>query len=179
MKKIAMITVIGLFFFSCKSETKTTEEKSEVTAETVSKKVTEDISKDIAYNSFGMAINSTDALTAERMIQNYNNVKIGDTLNTKMKGKISEVCSKKGCWMKLDMGNDQIVRVTFKDYGFFMPLDASGNVIVNGKAFISETSVEDLKHYAEDAGKSVEEIAAITTPEKTFGFLADGVLIEK
>ena len=81
--------------------------------------------------------------------------------------------------MKLDMGNEQIVRVTFKDYGFFMPLDASGNVIVNGKAFVSETSVEDLRHYAEDAGNSVEEIAAIISPERTYSFIADGVLLEE
>ena len=112
------------------------------------------------------------------MLSTYNTLKIGDTIATKMSGKISEVCSKKGCWMKLDMGNEQIVRVTFKDYGFFMPLDASGNTIVNGKAFVSETSVSDLKHFAEDAGKTPEEIAAITSPQKTFGFVADGVLIE-
>lgn len=163
--------VVMLSFFSCKNETKTLEENN--------KKAVETVNKDIAYNSFGKTISSTDALQAERMMEHYSNIKAGDTLKAKVSGKIAEVCSKMGCWMKLDMGNEQIVRVTFKDYGFFMPLDASGNVIVNGKAFVSETSVEDLKHYAEDAGKSTEEIAAITTPEKTFGFLADGVLIEK
>jgi len=113
------------------------------------------------------------------MMVHYESMKAGDTVNAKMKGTISEVCSKKGCWMKLDMGNDKIVRVTFKDYGFFMPLDASGEVIVNGKAFVNETSVEDLKHYAEDAGKSVDEIAKITEPELTLSFEADGVLLKK
>ena len=79
--------------------------------------------------------------------------------------------------MKLDMGNDKIVRVTFKDYGFFMPLDATGEVVVNGIAYVKETSVADLKHYAEDAGKSAEEIAKITEPEVTMSFEADGVLL--
>ena len=104
-------------------------------------------------------------------------MKVGDTLNTKLKGAITEVCSKKGCWMKLDIGNDKIVRVTFKDYGFFMPLDATGEVVVNGIAYVKEISVADLKHYAEDAGKSAEEIAKITEPEVTMSFEADGVLL--
>ena len=81
--------------------------------------------------------------------------------------------------MKLDLGNDQEIRVTFKDYGFFMPLNAEGDVIINGKAFITETSVEDLRHYAEDAGKSKEEIDAITETERTFAFEADGVLLKQ
>jgi hypothetical protein len=109
----------------------------------------------------------------------YNEMKAGDTLMVKTTGKIQEVCSKKGCWMKLDMGDDQVVRVTFKDYGFFMPLNADGEVIIHGNAYVSETSVDDLKHYAEDAGKSQEEIDAITSPERTFAFVADGVLLKE
>ena len=60
-----------------------------------------------------------------------------------------------------------------------MPLNAEGEVIINGKAFLKETSVDDLRHYAEDAGKTAEEIAAITQPEKTFAFEADGVLLKQ
>ncbi|MEM9680655.1 MAG: DUF4920 domain-containing protein, partial [Bacteroidota bacterium] len=125
---------------------------------------------------YGMEINDNDALSMDRMVEHYANMKVGDTVDAKMTGVITDVCSKKGCWMKLDMGEGKTVRVKFKDYGFFVPTDASGEVVVNGKAFVSETSVEDLQHYAEDAGKSAEEIAAITEPEKTYGFIADGVL---
>ena len=95
-----------------------------------------------------------------------------------MKGKIVDVCAKKGCWMTLDMG-EETVMVRFKDYGFFVPTDASGEVVINGKAFVNEISVDDLKHYAEDAGKSAEEIAKITEPEITMSFEADGVLLKK
>jgi len=52
-------------------------------------------------------------------------------------------------------------------------------VIVEGKVFINEVPVEELQHYAEDAGKTPEEIAAITEPEKTFSFEADGVLLRQ
>ena len=48
---------------------------------------------------------------------------------------------------------------------------------LSGKAYITETSVDDLQHYAEDAGKSQEEIAAITSPKLTYNLEADGVLL--
>ena len=81
--------------------------------------------------------------------------------------------------MTIDInGKDQIM-VKFKDYGFFMPLNAEGEVVMNGKAYVSETSVEELRHYAEDAGKSEEEIAAITDPKFEYGFEADGVLLKQ
>ena len=105
-------------------------------------------------------------------------MKIGDTINAKMTGKINEVCSTKGCWMRLDLEGEEVM-VRFKDYGFFMPLNATGEVVINGKAFIDEISVNDLRHFAEDAGKSKEEIEAITKPETTYSFLADGVLLKE
>ena len=167
MKKVILLLALSISILACKEEAKTAETQ------------TEDVKEEMAYTAIGMEINDEDALSTDRMMERYKSMEVGDTINAKMKGKITEVCSKKGCWMKLDMGNDEEVRVTFKDYGFFMPLDAEGDVIVNGKAYVAETSIDDLKHYAEDAGKSSEEIAAITTPEKTYGFLADGVLLEK
>ena len=44
-------------------------------------------------------------------------------------------------------------------------------------AQLKETSVKQLKHYAEDAGKSKEEIAKITEPKKEVIFVAKGVLV--
>ena len=52
-------------------------------------------------------------------------------------------------------------------------------MIVNGRAFVTKVPVEELKHYAKDSGKSEEEIAAITEPEFTYAFEADGVLLKE
>jgi hypothetical protein len=41
------------------------------------------------------------------------------------------------------------------------------------------TSVAELQHYAEDAGKSKEEIAKITEPKLELTFVADGVIVKK
>ena len=104
-------------------------------------------------------------------------MQLSDTLSTTTKGVIRDVCSKKGCWMTLGLFGGEELMVRFKDYDFFVPLNASGQVIINGKAFISQTSVPDLKHYAEDSGLSKSEIESITKPKITYSFIADGVIL--
>jgi len=103
-----------------------------------------------------------------------------DSANVKLEGVIVETCEKKGCWMTAKMNDGSDMRVTFKDYGFFVPKDG-----VEGKTFIAQgvakktiTDVETLKHFAEDAGKSPEEIASITEPKEEITFIATGVAIE-
>lgn len=129
------------------------------------------------YFSFGDTFEANQVLTVDEVVQNIEHQT--DTMQVTLKGTIKEVCSKKGCWMTLPLANGDEVMVRFKDYGFFMPLDAKGEVIINGKAYLSETSVADLQHYAEDSGASEEDIAAITSPKKTYNFEADGVLLAK
>jgi hypothetical protein len=170
MKNLILLFVFSLVIISCKNDKQTTEQEVVVEGE---------LNEELAYASFGMEINDANALTSERMMEHYKSLKPGDTLNSKMTAKINEVCSKKGCWMTLDMGGKNEVMVKFKDYGFFMPLNAEGEVVVNGKAYVTETSVDELRHYAEDAGKSKEEIEAITEPKRTYSFEADGVLLKQ
>ncbi len=104
-----------------------------------------------------------------------------DTLKSKVRAVVKEACTQKGCWMILDMGNGKEMRVSFKDYGFFVPTEGmeGRTVVVDGYAYTDTISVENLRHFAEDAKKSASEIAAITQPEIGMGFTADGVIIEK
>ena len=91
---------------------------------------------------------------------------------------VAEVCQMKGCWMKLRRENGQDVMVKFKDYALFMPQDIVGKeVVLRGVARYETMSVDELRHYAEDAGKSQAEIEAITQPSEALSFEADGVLI--
>jgi hypothetical protein len=81
--------------------------------------------------------------------------------------------------MDLDLENGETMTVRFKDYGFFVPKDADGRIaIIEGWAKKDTTSVELLRHYAEDAGKTKEEIEAITEPEIGYSFEAKGVIIK-
>ena len=106
-----------------------------------------------------------------------------DTIQTQLHGKVEAVCLVKGCWMNLvstEADETESIFVKFKDYGFFMPLDLAGSeVIVEGIAYREITTVDELKHYAEDEGLSAEEIAKITEPAEELKFMADGVIILK
>lgn len=96
----------------------------------------------------------------------------------KIKGKVEEVCQKKGCWMIMKLDNGDDLRVTFKDYKIFVPKDLGGkDVVLDGFAYMDTVSVDDLKHFAEDGGKSKEEIARITEPKVQLAYEAKGVVV--
>lgn len=101
-----------------------------------------------------------------------------DSVRVKLVGQASAVCQARGCWLTLPTADGRQMRVRFRDYAFFVPKDLSGHrVIVSGWAHRSTVPKEDLQHYAQDAGKSDQEIAAITHGEQELTFLADGVLV--
>jgi hypothetical protein len=165
MKNIFTLLFAILLIFSCKDNQQSTV-------------VVEAENTDMAYVSFGDQIEADNAILASEMAEKFKSMQVGDSVTSKMIAKVDEVCQAKGCWMRLDLGTDAQVMVKFKDYGFFMPKNIAGqDVIINGKAYVTEVSVEEQRHYLEDAGKSEEEIAAIVEPKKTYSFEADGVLL--
>ena len=102
-----------------------------------------------------------------------------DSVITKVHGEVLGVCKKKGCWMDVDLGDGKNMTVRFKDYGFFVPMNSEGRTaIMSGVAKVDTQSVEWLRHKAFDAGKSQEEIDAITEPTVKITFLADGVIMQ-
>tara|TARA_B100000989_G_C19131164_1_gene299397 strand:+ start:66 stop:509 length:444 start_codon:yes stop_codon:yes gene_type:complete len=101
-----------------------------------------------------------------------------EKFNTSFKAKVTDVCQVKGCWMKLDIGNDNQVMVNFKDYGFFVPKDIKGKeVIVSGEAYMRNISVEELRHYARDRGESESSIQEINDPKEILSLKANGVIL--
>lgn len=137
--------------------------------------ITED---NITAKSFGTTIDAADAIAYEELLVR---IEKEDSVVTKVEGIVNSVCKAKGCWINLESaanpGKDMMF-VKFKDYAFFMPKECEGQkVIMSGKAYKEETSVDELRHYAEDEGKSEEDIAAITEPVVELKFMADGVLL--
>ncbi len=161
MKKLIFLLAISLSIFSCKNNSKPTADTSE-------------------YVAFGTKISEVDVLTFADMAKKYETLKSGDTVNAKFESTINAVCKKKGCWMTMNLGNEKEAFVKFNDYAFFVPKNADkSQAIVSGKAFVSIESVDKMKHYAKDAGKSQAAIDSIIAPKKTYSFMADGVLIKK
>lgn len=99
----------------------------------------------------------------------------GKTQEVRVDGKVLKVCKKKGCWLVLSEGEKQ-VRVTFKDYAFFVPKDsADRRARVQGTLKEEVLSVKDARHYLKDEGASKEEIAKVKAPVKSWSFVASGV----
>lgn len=164
MKKITLVAALALLFTHCKKQ-------EEITPEAIEPEAT--------YSTFGAEITKDGAMDIAEMTQKFKNMNEGDTLAVKFKSTILNVCQKKGCWMQMDLEGDKEALVRFTDYGFFVPLDASEQEsIVEGRAFLKIRTVDDLKHEAKDAGRTPEEIEAITEPEVTYYIQADGVLIK-
>ena len=172
MKILATIFLIALTIMSCK-EQEGANDNAFAKAETAINTLQDE------YVSYGAQITPENSLTKSEVTERYAALAEGDTTIVKFEAPINEVCASKGCWMRLDIANEEQVFVKFKDYGFFVPTDTkNGTAIVEGKAYLEEVSVEELRHMAEDAGKSKEEIAAITKPERELRFMADGVLLK-
>jgi hypothetical protein len=126
--------------------------------------------------TFGEAITADGAVTYGDMLTQMQSA---DSVKVKVKGTVKAVCQAKGCWMNINDGATAgETFVQFKDYGFFMPKDIAGReVVIEGYAYKDLTSVEDLRHFAEDEGKSKEEIEAITQPKEELKFMASGVIL--
>lgn len=124
---------------------------------------------------FGEKISPKKAMKFKKL---HKKMQKTDGMNdVKVRGTVTSVCQAKGCWMTI-AEDDKEMFVKFKDYGFFMPKDIDGReVIMEGTAYREVVSVDELRHLAEDAGKSEEEIAKITEPKEELQFLAHGVIL--
>lgn len=130
------------------------------------------------YTSYGDIITPDQAMSMADFEKAATEV---DSMEVKLTAEIIQSCTKKGCWMTVKTTNGTPMMVRFRDYGFFVPKEGleGKEVVMQGRARKEVTDVNMLRHYAEDAGKSEEEIAAITEPEIGWKFEADGVLIKE
>lgn len=161
-----------VFSFSSNAQTKTKKSKAKAPVGTTLN------AKD--YALFGEKFQMNNVISNKQMLAKYGTLKKGDSVLVKFSSTIKEVCKKKGCWMQMDLSNGEKAFVRFKDYGFFVPLNADNSeAVVYGYAFLDVVSIDELKHYAKDAGKSQEEINKITKPEVTYAVTASGVYIKK
>jgi hypothetical protein len=125
---------------------------------------------------YGKQIDETGAISMTELVKMLGD---GKEKHVKVYGKITEVCQVKGCWMLIDKGDGTTMRVKFKDYGFFVPKTCAGKTaVMEGRAYFRTATVNELRHYAEDAGKTKEEIEAITEPQQVMAFEAEGVILK-
>ncbi len=125
--------------------------------------------------NFGEAIPDAGSVSADMLAANL--TEAGKEKQVVVTGKIVEVCKAEGCWVRMETSNGSFL-VKMKDHAFLVPLALNGKqVVAAGTATFKETSVEQLRHFAEDAGKSKEEIAKITEPKKEIVLNATGIKV--
>lgn len=165
MKNILTLAFVVMLMLSCNEAQQKTENKKDGSETTAG-----------SQQFFGEKITADGARPTDSL---KSMMGTDSTLNCKLTGKIDAVCQKKGCWMELKNTDGSTMRVTFKDYGFFMPKDCAGKTaIVEGVAKIEVTSVADLQEYAKDDGESKVAIAAIKEPKSELVFEAKGVILQ-
>ena len=133
--------------------------------------ISQEVSEESSLNYYGEKVSSKSLAD----ISQFNEGSL-----MKVQGTILSSCPKKGCWMQVKLETDTL-QVTFKDYGFFVPKKGleKKTVIIEGFAKQDTISVEKLRHFAEDAGKSKTEINKIIAPKFKISFVANGVIIKQ
>ncbi|HMN89551.1 MAG TPA: DUF4920 domain-containing protein [Saprospiraceae bacterium] len=165
-KYLLMALVLVLALSACNNKATPAQDTVATTATT-----------EIKGETFGESVTAEGAMRYEELLTQIRNQ---DSMAVKVLGTVEAVCQMKGCWMNIVSGKDgdPVMMVKFKDYGFFVPKDIAGRqVIMQGYAYREVTPVDELRHYAEDAGKSAAEIEAITEPREELKFMASGVLL--
>ena len=124
---------------------------------------------------FGAKVTEEGAVPADLLAENL--TVTGQTKEVKITGVVKEVCKAEGCWVRMETKEGSIL-VKMKDHAFLVPVALEGKTIVaDGVATFKETTVEQLRHFAEDAGKTKNEIEAITEPKKEIVFQATGIKV--
>jgi len=121
-------------------------------------RLSEPVEQTADFESFGARLDeSVPAVTLEE-IAGDGGTYVGQSV--RVVARVAEVCQKKGCFFIAQEG-DSVVRVSFKDYGFFVPTDISGKrVSLVGEVVAREVTADEAAHYTEDLG-------AASAPVKT------------
>lgn len=137
-------------------------------------RLSEPVQQTETYEVFGAEVDVWDTAIELRKLMNTPE-DFTDKVIT-IETEIAEVCEKKGCFFVANAGSES-ARITFKDYGFFIPTDSKGKTVkLIGTFNVKELTEKEAKHYAEDAGQDPDEISG---PQKEYSIIATSVLVPK
>ncbi|GAB1429367.1 hypothetical protein MASR2M18_01990 [Ignavibacteria bacterium] len=95
----------------------------------------------------------------------------------RLSAQVDEVCQSMGCWLIVKEG-DIMLRIKTKDHNFFVPKNIAGRTVIVEGIVEEQIIAEELaRHYAEDAGKTAEEIEAIRGEQKELSMIASSIAV--
>lgn len=113
-------------------------------------RLSEPVASDAQSETFGAALPSGVEAQPLAAVMDESERWLGEPVV--VSARIGEVCQKKGCFF-IARDGDVVVRVTFKDYGFFIPTDSGGKrATFAGVIERVEVTPEQAEHFAEDLG---------------------------
>jgi len=125
------------------------------------------------YETFGAPLDEHVSEVSLRQIVGQGDDYVGQSV--RVVARVAEVCQKKGCFFIAQEGN-AVVRISFKDYGFFVPTDISGKrVTFVGEVVAREISADEADHYTEDLGAAASPVE----PGKVFEIVATSVRVPR
>lgn len=114
-------------------------------------RLSEPVQQDESSETFGALVERLPAVTTLATVLEAPDSFIGKSLA--LETEVSKVCQKKGCFFIAQQGN-KTIRVTFKDYGFFVPTDIAGRkVTLVGELIQKEVSSAQAAHLSKDLGE--------------------------
>ena len=134
-------------------------------------RLSEPVARDADTETFGAVLNETlqkVSLTelAERPEDHLNKP-------FHLKTRIAKVCQRKGCFF-IAQQNEHVLRVSFRDYGFFIPTDSSDKMVeIAGELVEKELSPEQAAHLQSDLGDDEKRVRS----GKVYEIVADSVKI--
>lgn len=163
MKNIFLLLIISAFTFNLSAQ-----DKKEVIRLSDPVKETESVE---IYGS--VEENDKTPITLESAIALTKDTEEKEVV---IKSDVTEVCQKKGCFFIATDG-ERTARVTFKDYGFFIPTDSNGKqATIFGTISKKKLSEDQAKHYAEDAGKDPEKVIG---EQYEYSIVATSIILSK
>jgi hypothetical protein len=117
-----------------------------VNAETI--RLSEPVAQDPQSETFGVILdNSLPKLSMQHLVTDSASHLAKPF---QVKARIAKVCQKKGCFF-IAQQEQHILRVSFRDYGFFIPTDSSGKTVtLAGELVQKDISPEQAAHFKAD-----------------------------
>lgn len=160
-KSILFLAFVALFTIGCNSPENTIQPPEKATESKTSSNETAPSSTETKTASEtpnsevvkrGAPLGASTSVQVAQIMENPKSYE-GQTLT--VEGQIARVCKAKGCWMELtEKEGDPGVRITFKDYGFFVPTDSQGKKVkAEGKVELKVLPKTDVDHFISEGSK--------------------------
>ena len=113
-------------------------------------RLSEPVERTAEFETFGAPLDATVPVVSLEKLVNDGDAYVGRPVQ--VVARVAEVCQRKGCFFIAREGAS-VVRISFKDYGFFVPTDIGGKrVTLVGEVVAREVSADEADHYAKDLG---------------------------